>query len=651
MISTEKTTMRRTIATVSLSGTLPEKLEAIAAARFDGVELFENDFINCKSSAADVRNMVADLGLTIDLYQPFRDFEGMPDAQFRRSLERAERKFDLMQELDVSMVLCCSNTSPLTIDDPELAAAQLHELATRAATRNLRVGFEALAWGRATHLYRQAWDIVRRVDHPHLGLILDSFHTLSLNDDPSGIADIPGEKIFFLQMADAPLLSMDVLQWARHHRSFPGQGQFDMAGFLEQVLLAGYTGPLSLEIFNDVFRETPNRRIAVDAMRSLLYLESQVRRRLEQPAPDTQGNAGSAPRRERVLQRVELYSPPPLPDIAGLAYIEFAADEVSAEAFGKLLCQLGFRRAGRHRSKAVVLYRQGDINLIVNAQPNSFARRRFDEHGLSVCALALRTDDPARAAGRATAMHSKRYDGPLGPNEQQVPAIVSPGGILISFVSSAPGSNGLYEADFVLEDEPEIAAGGGVGLNLIDHVALGLAVDQLDTWILFSRAVLGLEPGESLELADPFGLVRSRGVSNADRSMRLVFNVSLSQRTRTARKVSEGGGVTVHHIAFSCDDIFDAVARLNASGVRFVPISPNYYDDLITRVDLDRDLLARLRDAGVLFDRSATGDYFHIYTESFEDGLFFEVVQRVNAYDAYGALNAPARMAAQAQEG
>ncbi|SAL53968.1 4-hydroxyphenylpyruvate dioxygenase [Caballeronia terrestris] len=637
--------MRRTIATVSLSGTLPEKLEAIAAARFDGIELFENDFVNYKGSAAEVRSMVADLGLTIDLYQPFRDFEGMPEAQYQRSLERAERKFDLMQELDVSMVLCCSNTSPLTIDDPELAAAQLHDLATRAAARNLRVGFEALAWGRKTNLYGQAWEIVRRADHPHLGLILDSFHTLSLKDDPAGIADIPGHKIFFLQMADAPLLSMDVLQWARHYRSFPGQGQFDMATFLEQVLLAGYTGPLSLEIFNDVFRETPNRRIAVDAMRSLLYLESQVRQSLENPASrdDTREN-----QRQRVLQRIELYSPPALPDIAGLSYIEFAADEASGEAFGKLLLQLGFRRAGKHRSKAVVLYRQGDVNLIVNAQPNSFARRRFDTHGLSVCAIAVRTTDPERAVGRATAMQSKRYDGPVGTSEQQVPAVVSPGGSLVSFVSSALGPNGLYEADFILDEEEDGAP--DAGLEHIDHVALGLAVDQLDTWILFSRAVLGLEPGESLELADPFGLVQSRGVANADRSMRLVLNVSPGQRTRTARTVAAGGGVTVHHIALSSHDIFDSVARLRASGTRFVPISPNYYDDLLTRVDIDPGLLAKMRSAGVLFDRSPAGDYLHVYTESINDGLFFEIVQRVNAYDGYGATNAPARMAAQAQK-
>jgi hypothetical protein len=178
-----------------------------------------------------------------------------------------------------------------------------------------------------------------QADHPGLGLILDSFHTLSLKDDPAGIVDIPGDKIFFLQMADAPLLAMDVLQWARHHRSFPGQGDFDVVGFLEKVLRAGYTGPLSLEIFNDVFRETPNRRTAVDAMRSLLYLESERARRLATEAP-----ARSARR---------AVHPPPVPALSGLSFIEFAVDEAAAATLGTLLRQLGFRRVGTHRSKAV----------------------------------------------------------------------------------------------------------------------------------------------------------------------------------------------------------------------------------------------------------------------------------------------------------
>lgn len=632
--------MHRSIATVSLSGTLRQKLEAVSAAGFDGIELFESDFVNFKGSASELGRIAADLGLSIDLYQPFRDFEGMPEAQFRRSLERAERKFDLMEAMGAPMMLCCSNTSPLSVNDPALAAAQLHELAERAARRNLRVGFEALAWGRHTSLYGQAWNIVKQANHPHLGLILDSFHTLSLKDDPAGIAGIPGEKIFFLQMADAPLLSMDVLQWARHHRSFPGQGDFDVIGFFEQVLRAGYTGPLSLEIFNDIFRETPNRRTAVDAMRSLLYLESEAQRRLAAAV-----NTADEPARPL---RVELFNPPPVPALSGLSFIEFAADESSAATLGALLGQLGFRRVGRHRSKAVVLYRQGEINMIVNAQPDSFARSRFDAHGTSVCALGVRCADPLAAVDRATAMRSQRHDSPVGPNELQVPAIVAPGGNLIHFVSEALGANGLYEADFILEEDA--AEAGGAGLTQIDHVALGLAVDQLDTWVLFTRAVLGLEPGESLELADPFGLIRSRGVADAARSVRLVLNVSLSQRTRTARTLSVTGGGAVHHIALRCKDIFESVERLRANGTRFVPISGNYYDDLATRIDLDPALLERMRTAGVLFDRSHAGDYLHIYTESIEGGLFFELAQRTAGYDAYGALNAPARMASQAQE-
>jgi 4-hydroxyphenylpyruvate dioxygenase len=636
--------MHRSIATVSLSGTLRQKLEAIAAAGFDGIELFENDFIQFNGSAAELGRIASDLGLSIDLYQPFRDFEGMPEPQFLRSLDRAERKFDLMQAMGAPLVLCCSNTSPLSVDDPDRAAAQLHALAERAARRGLRVGFEALAWGRHTARYRQAWEIVRRADHPSLGLILDSFHTLSLKDDPSAIADIPGDRIFFLQMADAPLLSMDVLQWARHHRSFPGQGELDVTGFFEQVLRAGYAGPLSLEIFNDVFRETPNRRTAVDAMRSLKYLESEARRRLA--AADAAG--GDAPAR-RALERIDLAAPPPAPRFAGISFIEFAADERSAESLGALLRQMGFRRVGRHRSKAVALYRQGGIHLIVNAQPDSFARERFAAHGTSVCALGVRTGDAQAAVERATAMESQRYDSPLGPGEQPVPAVVVPGGNLVHFVPESLGAEGLFAADFVLQDDPADAALPDAGLRSVDHVALGLALDQLDTWVLFSRAVLGLEPGESQELADPFGLIRSRGVASADRSLRLVLNVSLSQRTRTAQTVRATGGGAVHHIALRCDDIFAAVERLRAAGTRFVPISDNYYDDLPTRIDLDPALVARLRDAGVLFDRSPAGDYLHIYTESFEQGLFFEVVQRIGGYDAYGASNAPARMASQAQ--
>src|SRR2546430_5752127 len=200
--------MRKCIATVSLSGTLAEKLDAIAAARFEAVEVFENDLIQFQGTPSDLRDMAADRGLGIDLYQPFRDFEGVPDADFERNLARAERKFDLMETLGAAMMLVCSNVSPNAIADDARAAAQLYALAERAARRNLRIGYEALAWGRHVSHYEHAWSIVAKADHPHLGVVIDSFHTLSLGDDPAPIAKIPGDKIFFLQMADAPRLAM-----------------------------------------------------------------------------------------------------------------------------------------------------------------------------------------------------------------------------------------------------------------------------------------------------------------------------------------------------------------------------------------------------------------------------------------------------------
>ena len=637
--------MRKCIATVCLSGTLTAKLDAISAARFDAIEVFENDLINFHGSPADLRSMAADRGLGIDLYQPFREIEGVSDEQFKRNLDRAERKFDIMDTLGTSMMLVCASVSPQAIDDDARAAAQLHAMAERAARRNIRLGYEALAWSSRVNHYEHAWKIVREAAHPHLGIILDSFHILSLGDDPAAIADIPGDKIFFLQMADAPRLSMDVLQWSRHYRNFPGQGQLDLPRFLEQVLVAGYTGPLSLEIFNDVFREAPNRPLAVDAMRSLLYLEEQTRLRLESAATDSSRPMSE---RARTVHRIELFDPPPAPNLTGVAFLEFAVDEATEWLLDNVLEVLGFRRAGRHRSKNVTLYRQGSINLILNAEPNSFAREHFDIHGPSICAVSLTTDDPVGARNRATALHCPRFDSRLGPNEQSVPAVRAPDGSVIYFVGSELASGALYEIDFDL-DAAATANAKDAGLTLVDHVAMGVPVDALDTWTLFYRAVLGLEPGESLELSDPFGLVRSMGVASADRAVRAVLNVSQSRSTAMARAISSHGGSSVHHIAFATDDIFDTMAKLRRNGAQFVPISPNYYDDLQARFDLPGEQVAKMREGRVLFERTPTGEYFHAYSESFADRFFFEIVQRVGDYDGYGALNAAARLASQSQ--
>src|SRR6201996_8023553 len=267
--------MIRSIATVSIGGAVDEKLRTIAAAGFDSVEIFENDFTSFDGSARDVARMCRDLNLRICALQPFRDFEGMPEPQRKQAFRRIERKFDLMQELGTDLLLVCGNVSPHSLGGIDRAADDFRELGERAGARGLRVGFEALAWGRHVSDYRDAWEIVRRADHKSIGIILDSFHTLAPSFPVAAIRAIPGDRIFLVQLADAPQLDLDVLSWSRHFRCFPGQGNLAIRDFMQAVDATGYTGPLSLEIFNDQFRAQSTREVALDGMRSLLLMDSE----------------------------------------------------------------------------------------------------------------------------------------------------------------------------------------------------------------------------------------------------------------------------------------------------------------------------------------------------------------------------------------
>jgi 3-dehydroshikimate dehydratase len=605
----------RSIATVSLSGTLPEKLDAAATIGFDAVEIFENDLLTFDGSPADVRRIAADLGIAIVLYQPFRDFEAMADPQRARNLDRAERKFDVMQALGTDLVLVCSNTLPAAMDDDARAAADLAEMAARAGARGLRVGYEALAWGRHVNRWRHAWKIVRQADHPALGLIVDSFHTLAIDDDPSGIADLPAEKLFFVQLADAPRLTMDALSWSRHFRNFPGQGQLPVDDFLRAVLACGYRGPISLEIFNDEFRSAPTRLTARDGLRSLILTES---------------GAGA----------LALSAPP---RFDGVEFLEFAVDEETARELGEFLRALGFRHAGHHRSKAVELFRQGRANLILNAEQDSAAAEHFHLHGPSVCAMALRIDDTARAVARAAALLAPEWHERVGPGERRIPALRAPDGTLIYLVGPDDTGRSIYDDDFTLfaQTAPDS------GQSSIDHVAQALPHGRMDGFVLFYRAMFGLQPQPLWELPDPYGLIQSRAMVSPDGSIRLPLNISESRETATGRFVTAYAGAGVHHIAFATDDIVAAVQRSTALGALVLPIPANYYDDLAARHGLEDARLAELARLNLLYDRDEHGEFLHAYTDTFHDRFFFEIVER-RGYQGFGAVNASVRMAAQA---
>ncbi|WP_342652772.1 3-dehydroshikimate dehydratase QuiC [Pseudomonas sp. F3-2] len=624
--------MQRSIATVSLSGTLPEKLEAIAAAGFDGVEIFENDLLYYDGSPRNVRQMCADLGIAITLFQPFRDFEGCRRDRLQRNVDRAERKFDLMQELGTDLVLVCSNTASDSLGDERVLLDDLSLLAERAGARKLRIGYEALAWGRHVNTWQQVWNLVRQIDHPALGVLLDSFHTLSLKGDPRAIADIPGDKIFFVQMADAPLLAMDVLEWSRHFRCFPGQGEFDLPGFLAPILKSGYTGPLSLEIFNDGFRAAPTRANAADGLRSLLYLEEKTRERLQQDA-------------QPVAQEL-LFSPQAASAYDGVEFLEFAVDDAQGARLSHWLEDLGFAKLGQHRSKAVSLLGQGDIKIVLNAEPYSFAHSFFESHGPSLCATALRVQNASTALERARQYKGQPYRGLVGPNEREIPAVRAPDGSLIYLVEPATPGQSIYDSDFTIGNTP--APPGG--LQRIDHMAMALPAESLDSWVLFYKGLLDFEADDEVVLPDPYGLVKSRALRSRCSTVRLPLNISENRNTAISHALSSYRGSGVHHIAFSCDDIFAQVARAKEAGVQLLDIPLNYYDDLAARFDFDDEFLSELAYYNVLYDRDANGgELFHVYTEAFDDRFFFEILQRKNGYTGYGAANVAVRLAAMAK--
>ncbi len=596
--------MRRSIATVCLSGSLEEKMDAAAAAGFDGIEIFEPDLVVGDLSPEEVRSRADRLGLTLDLYQPFRDFEGVDDAQLDDNLRRAEERFRIMGRLGIDTVLVCSNVATATVDSDDVSAAQLRRLGDLAASYGVKIAFEALAWGRYVDDYRRAYRIVELADHPAVGTCLDSFHILSRGHDPAAIEQMDPEKIFFVQLADAPALSMDVLSWSRHHRLFPGEGAFDLGAFVAHLHRAGYTGPLSLEVFNDVFRQTDVRRTAAHAYRSLVWLEDRAARLV--------GDHGR-------LAAIPDVQPP-----VGVDYVEVKAEDTSAVE--TLLDQLGLTFRGQHRTKPVRLWSSGAARIVLNEQ-----HARDQQPGLA--GIGLQVADADATIARAAALGVTRVPRRTQAGEQRLTGFGAPSGLEVYVNDSSRSGEPEWVSEFLHGAADEARA-----FTRVDHVNLVHTWSEHDEAVLFWTSLLGLSAPAATEVASPQGLVRSQVMRSEDGSVRLPLNVAPALTASYPE-----------HVALECDDIVAVATAARARGLQFLPIPDNYYDDLRARFGLPDDHLARLSALDLLYDRDADGELLHFYTPRV-GRLFVEVVQRVGDYDGFGAPNAPVRLAAQSRQ-
>ncbi|HEY5410352.1 MAG TPA: TIM barrel protein, partial [Caulobacteraceae bacterium] len=582
--------MKTSIATVSISGALDAKLRAIAAAGFDGAEIFENDLLSSHLSAREIAALMGDHGLDCTMFQPFRDMEGLPEPQRGRAFDRLERKFDVMADLGADLILVCSNCSPLAVGDRGRMIDDLREAGERAAARGVRIGYEALAWGRQVDDHRDAWSLVRDADHPAVGLVLDSFHSLARRIPSGSIGDIRADKLFIVQVADAPMLEMDYLSWSRHFRSMPGQGDFPLDDWADAIRRIGYDGYWSLEIFNDRFRAGSATAVALDGYRSLRMLEGGIGRAAVPPS--------------KMAPKI---------DPGGIEFIEFAASHEEAEALGAMLRPLGFRPTARHRSKDVTRWTQGPINLVVNCEPEGLAHSFDVVHGASVCAIGVTVPDVATALARADAVRIPRFDQAIAPDEWPIASVRGVGGSLVYFVE-AGSREAMWAHEFphALEaplSPPLIAA--------IDHIAQTMQYEEFLSGLLFYLGLFDMRKTPQLEIADPMGLVQSQAVETTDHAVRFTLNGSAANQSLSSRFVQTYFGAGVQHIAFTTADIFAAAEAMIAADLPSLQIPANYYEDLEARWGLEPALVERMARCGVLYDRDGEAEYFQVYSRAF----------------------------------
>ena len=309
----------------------------------------------------------------------------------------------------------------------------------------------------------------------------------------------------------------------------------------------------------------------------------------------------------------------------GFEFVEYTAPD--PVALGALFERLGFAAVARHRSKRVTLYRQGDVNFIVNAEPDSFAQAFARVHGPSVCALAFRVKDAAQALRRAVQLGARPFQAQVGPMELNIPAIQGIGGSLIYLVDRY-GDRTIYDVDFV----PVAGAAGtsdGVGLAGIDHLTHNVHRGRMDEWATFYERLFNFREIRYFDIEGKLTGLKSRAMTSPCGKIRIPINESVDDKSQIEEYLAAYHGEGIQHIALGATDIHRAVETLGARGVRFLDVPDTYYEMLDTRLPGHGEDVARLKRNRILLDGNPGGGLLlQIFTETVIGPIFFELIQR-----------------------
>src|SRR6266404_4026067 len=309
----------------------------------------------------------------------------------------------------------------------------------------------------------------------------------------------------------------------------------------------------------------------------------------------------------------------------GFEFVEFTAPD--PVALGKVFESLGFRLVGRHRSKQVTQFRQGDINFIVNAEPNSKAEAFAAKHGPSACAMAFRVKNAGPAYKRALAKGARPYTGRAGPMELHIPAIEGIGGSALYLVDRY-GRHTIYDVDFLPVGDAQVP---GVGLTGIDHLTHNVFKGRMNRWAKFYEDLFNFREIRYFDIEGKLTGLRSKAMTSPCGRIRIPINESADDKSQIAEYLSAYHGEGIQHIALATSDIFATVEALRAKGVSFMSIPDTYYEAVEARVPGHGEDLARLQCDRILIDGApgaGHGLLLQIFTETVIGPIFFEIIQR-----------------------
>jgi 4-hydroxyphenylpyruvate dioxygenase len=310
----------------------------------------------------------------------------------------------------------------------------------------------------------------------------------------------------------------------------------------------------------------------------------------------------------------------------GFEFVEYTAPDPAL--LRKLFEQMGFPVVARHRSKDVTLHTQGDINFIINAEPDSFAQAFARAHGPSVCAMAFRVKDATRAFKRAVELGAKPFEGRVGPMELNIPAIEGIGGSVLYLVDRY-GDQTIYDVDF--KPVAPAAKVPTAGLTYIDHLTHNVHRGNMDVWAGFYQRLFNFREIRYFDIEGQKTGLFSRAMTSPCGKIRIPINESQDEKSQIEEYLHQYRGEGIQHIALGTEDIFRTVEVLRGRGVSFQDTPDTYYEGVNARVPGHGEDLAALRSHRILLDGAPTqgqGTLLQIFTQNVIGPIFFEIIQR-----------------------